>query len=183
MSPTLLSEHYSMRHRVLQLFYSDPIGRYTVEDVAAWLYVSTPAQVSTIQCELSRLTHDGLLGCRLMRNIGTRGGAKLYGLADKKRAATVLSSCLPHARKATTHYPLVSPRMVYSALERRPGSTAALLVINNDWSDLYCDFRSAQNAIARRLRSMEQLGMVRHVHDLHGMKAWFVDAPFQESRP
>ena len=182
MSPTLLPEHYAMRHRVLQLFYSDPRGRYTVEDVAAWLHVSTPAQVATIQSELSRLTHDGILGYRFVRT-GVRGGSKVYGLADKQRAATVLSSCLPHARKAATHYPLVSPRMVYSALERRPGSTAALLVINNDWSALYYDFRSAQNAIARRLRSMEQLGMVRHVHVPHGMKAWFVDAPFQESRP
>ena len=182
MSPTLLPEHYAMRHRVLQLYYSDPRGRYAVEDVAAWLYVSTPAQVSTIQSELSKFVHDGILGYRFV-NTGLRGRSKVYGLADKKRAATVLSSCRPHARKAATHYPLVSPRMVYSALERRPGSTAALLVTNNNWSDLYCDFRSAQNAIARRLRSMEQLGMVRHVEVPHGMKAWFTDAPFQEVRP
>ena len=180
--PTTLPEHYAMRHRVLQLFYSDPRGRYTVEDVAAWLYVSTPAQVSTIQSELSRLTHDGILGYRFVSN-GLRGGYKVYGLANKQRAATVLSSCLPHTRRWATNFPLVSPRMVYSALERRPGSTAALLVTNNDWADIYTDFRSAQNAVSRRLRSMEQLGMVRHVDAPHGMKTWFTDAPFRESRP
>ena len=182
MSPTLLPEHYAMRHRVLQLFYSDTIGRYTVEDVAAWLQVSTPAQVSTIQSELSRLTHDGILGYRFVRT-GLRGGSKVYGLADKKRAASVLSSCRLHARKAATHHPFVTPKQVYDALEKSPGATAALLVIDNDWERFYIDFRSAQNAVARRLRAMEQLGMVRHVDAPHGMKAWFTDAPFQESRP
>ena len=182
MSPTLLPEHYAMRYRVLQLFYSDPNGRYGVEDVAAWLYVSTPSQVSTIQSELSRLTHDGLLGYRFVRT-GLRGGTKVYWLADKQRAGYLISSSRPHTRRAAKHFPLVSPRQVYDALEKSPGSTAALLVIDNDWERLYIDFRSAQNAIGRRLRSMEQLGMVRHVYAPHGMKAWFVDAPFQESRP
>ena len=180
--PTTLPEHYAMRHRVLQLFYSDPRGRYTVEDAAAWLQVSTPSQVSTIQCELSRLTHDGILDYRSVRT-GVRGGSKIYGLVDKQRAATVLSSCRPHTRKAATHYPLVSPKQVYDALEKSPGSSAALLVIDNDWERFYIGFRSAQNAVSRRLRSMEQLGMVRHVNAPHGLKAWFTDAPFQESRP
>ena len=182
MSPTLLPEHYAMRHRVLQLFYSDPRGRYTVEDVAAWLYVSTPAQVSTIQSELSKLTHDGLLGYRFV-STGLRGGSKVYGLADKKRAATVLSSCRPHAKKRATPLPFVTPRQVYTALEKSPGATAALLVTDHHWDDSYIDFRSAQNAVSRRLRGMEQLGLVRHVEAPHGMKAWFTDAPFQESRP
>ena len=182
MSPTLLPEHYAMRHRVLQLFYSDPLGRYTVEDVAAWLYVSTPAQVSTIQSELSRLTHDGILGYRFV-NTGLRGGSKAYGLADKKRAASVLSSCRPSAKRAATLLPFVTPKQVYDALEKSPGSSAALLVLDHHWEDLYIDFRSAQNAVSRRLRAMEQLGMVRHVEVPHGMKAWFTDAPFQESRP
>ena len=180
--PTTLPEHYAMRHRVLQLFYSDPNGRYTVEDAAAWLRVSTPAQVSTIQSELSRLAHDGILGYRFIQT-GLRGKSKVYGLADKKRAATVLSSCRPHAKKWATNFPLVSPRMVYSALERYPYASAALLVTNNSWDDLYCDFRSAQNAVSRRLRAMEQLGMVGHVQVPRGRKAWFTDAPFQESRP
>ena len=182
MSPTLLPEHYATRYRVLQLFYSDPNGRYTVEDVAAWLYVSTPAQVSTIQSELSRLVHAGILGYRFVSN-GLRGGSKVYGLADRKRAATVLSSCRPHERKAATHLPFVTPKQVYDALEKSPGSSAALLVIDNGWERFYVDFRSAQNSVSRRLRAMEQLGMVRHVCVPHGMKAWFVDAPFQEVRP
>ena len=180
--PTTLPEHYAMRHRVLQLFYSDPHGRYTVDDVAAWLYVTTPSQFSTIQSELSKLTHDGILGYRFVRT-GLRGGSKVYGLADKARAANVLSSCRPHARKATTHHPFVTPKQVYDALEKSPGSSAALLVIDHHWDDLYADFRSAQNAVSRRLRSMEQLGLVRHVDVPHGMKAWFTDAPFRESRP
>ena len=179
---TLLPEHYAMRHRVLQLFYSDTNGRYTVEDVAAWLYVTTPAQVSTIQWELSTLTRDGVLGYRFVRT-GLRGGSKVYGLADRKRAAYLLSVCRPHAKKAATNHPFVTPKQVYDALEKSPGATAALLVVNNDWDDLYIDFRSAQNAVSRRLRSMEQLGLVRHVEAPHGMKAWFTDAPFQESRP
>ena len=179
---TLLPEHYAMKHRILQLFYTDPNGRYTVEDVAAWLYVTTPSQVSTIQSELSKLTHDGILGYRFVRT-GIRGGSKVYGLADKQRAAAVLSSCRPHARKAATHCPFVTPKQVYDALEKSHGSTSALLVTSNDWDDLYIDFRSAQNAVSRRLRGMEQLGMVRHVGAPHGMKAWFTDAPFQESRP
>ena len=182
MSPTLLPEHYAMRYRVLQLFYSDPNGRYTVEDVAGWLYVSRPTQVSTIQSELSKFTHDGILGYSFVRT-GLRGGFKVYGLADKQRAAYLLSVCRPHARKAATHYPFVSTKQVYDALEKSPGSSAALLVIDNDWERLYIDFRSAQNAVSRRLRAMEQLGMVRHVDAPHGIKAWFVDAPFQESRP
>lgn len=182
MSPTLLPEHYATRYRVLQLFYSDPHGRYTVEDVAAWLQVSTTSQVSTIQSELSKLTHDGILGYRFVRT-GLRGGSKVYGLADRKRAASVLSSCRPHARKTATHYPFVTPKQVYDALEKYPYASAATLVTNNSWDDLYCDFRSAQNAVSRRLRGMEQLGMVRHVDVPHGMKAWFTDAPFQESRP
>ena len=182
MSPTLLPEHYAMKHRILQLFYSDPSGRYSVEDVAAWLQVSTPSQVSTIQCGLSRLVHDGILGCRFVWT-GLRGGAKVYGLADKKRAAYLLSACRPHTRKHATRYPFVTPKQVYAALEKSPGLTAALLVTVNDWDDLYVDFRSAQNAVSRRLRAMEQLGLVRHVDAPHGMKVWFVDAPFQESRP
>ena len=180
--PTTLPEHYAMKHRVLQLFYSDPNGRYTVEDVAAWLYVTTPAQVSTIQSELSRLTHDGILGYRVV-NTGLRGRSKVYGLADKQQAGRLLGSSSPHTRRAAKHFPFVSPRQVYDALEKSPGATAALLVIDNDWDDLYIDFRSARNAISRRLRAMEQLGMVRHVEAPHRMRAWFTDAPFQESRP
>ena len=179
---TLLPEHYAMRYRILQLFYSDPHGRYGVEDVAAWLHVTTPSQVSTIQSELSKLTRDGILGYRFVRT-GIRGGSKVYGLADRKRAASVLSSCRPHARKAATRYPFVTPKQVYDALEKYPYASTAILVANNSWNDLYCDFRSAQNAVSRRLRAMEQLGLVRHVMVPHGMKAWFVDAPFRESRP
>ena len=171
---------YPMEHRVAELFYNDPRGRYTVEDVVAWLGLVHPAQVSSVQSSLSRLVATGVLGYRSIRS-GYSTVYKEFSLASAPRALSVLSTYVPKPPHRGGSKGFVTYRDVYEQLSKRTGCTVAHLVWRlSSKTDRYISEESAKNALSRKLRALAALGAARYEEAIDGARLWYLQGDFPE---
>ena len=172
---------YPMEHRVAELFYDDPRGRYTVEDVVAWIGLDRPAQVSSVQACLSRLVAKGVLGYRSIRGGGYSNVYKEYSLASAPRALSVLNAYVLKPPHKGGSKGFVTYEDVYDQLSKSMGCTVANLVWRlSSKTDRYVSEESARNAMSRKLRALAALGAARYEELSDGTRLWYLQGAFPD---